>query len=305
MKVENEIILLSVILGIFAGAVDGIMTWLFFYEGSLLDILIFDVPTREFYIRSIILLTFVTFGAVLSRDFARRREAEEALAASNRFLELFIDIINHDLMNKAGVIKGLAEVLEDEELPEEARNEVGMIGDTAKKLEELITSAVGMSRLEMMKELSKRDLDLVPMIEEVSEELKNEAKEKGIDVQLKLGKSAVARVNPFLRDVFFNLISNAIKYSPEGSTVVAELSDQGGFLRFRVEDSGEGVEDEHRKSIFERFSRRHKEGVKGSGLGLAIVKRVVDLHDGRVWVEDNPEGGSVFYVEIPASLTKN
>ena len=53
------------------------------------------------------------------------------------------------------------------------------------------------------------------------------------------------------------------------------------------------------KRIFTRFQRVNKKGVKGTGLGLAIVKRVVDLHGGKVWIEDNPEGGSVFYVEIP------
>ncbi len=58
------------------------------------------------------------------------------------------------------------------------------------------------------------------------------------------------------------------------------------------------MDDEYKEMIFRRFDQTKKEGVKGSGIGLAIVKKIIDLHAGRVWVEDNPEGGSVFKVEI-------
>ncbi len=65
-----------------------------------------------------------------------------------------------------------------------------------------------------------------------------------------------------------------------------------------VKDWGYGIKDEDKAKLFTRFQRVEKKGVKGSGLGLAIVKRVVDLHGGKIWIEDNPEGGSVFCVEI-------
>ncbi|MBI5253168.1 MAG: HAMP domain-containing histidine kinase [Euryarchaeota archaeon] len=68
---------------------------------------------------------------------------------------------------------------------------------------------------------------------------------------------------------------------------------------FRKARERGGGEDEYKQKIFDRFARIEKGGVKGTGLGLAIVKRIVDLHQGRAWVEDNPEGGSVFYVELP------
>lgn len=299
MKVENKIIILSFIAGIFAGAADGILATLFFYEGSLLDILVFDVPRREVYVRSLILLTFVAFGMILSRDFARRRQAEKALSISNRMKGLFIDIMSHDLMNNVGIIKGVAEVMGDEELSEEARTELDMIEDAGRKLEEMIDGATSLSKLEVLEELSKSEMDLSSMTNEAIEELGHEAERKGMDVQFKFEGEAIAPTNPFMKDVFLNLISNAIKYSQDGGRVIVDLAEKDDSFMFKVADNGEGVSDECKESIFGRFTREAKKGVKGSGLGLAIVKRVVDMHDGKVWVEDSPKGGSIFYVEIP------
>ena len=67
----------------------------------------------------------------------------------------------------------------------------------------------------------------------------------------------------------------------------------------QIRDFGKGIPDKDKPLIFTRFTRLKKEGVEGSGLGLAIVKRLVDLHKGRIWVEDNPAGGSIFCVRLP------
>jgi len=71
------------------------------------------------------------------------------------------------------------------------------------------------------------------------------------------------------------------------------------MIKVMVKDRGEGVPDEYKEKIFRRFERRMKEGVKGTGLGLAIVRRVMEFHKGKVWVEDNPGGGSIFCVLLP------
>jgi len=71
-----------------------------------------------------------------------------------------------------------------------------------------------------------------------------------------------------------------------------------------VKDRGNIIPDESKEIIFERFKRIEKRGVKGTGLGLSIVKRIVDIHKGKVWVEDNPEGGNIFLVRIPAKRSE-
>jgi signal transduction histidine kinase len=109
--------------------------------------------------------------------------------------------------------------------------------------------------------------------------------------------------------VIGNLFDNALKFSPRGSTIVAGIQTRGSgahrFLVFSVRDSGIGVPGDHKAKIFEKF-HQVKQGKKmsgqGVGLGLAICRSIVEAHRGRIWVEDNPGGGSVFYFEIPVMV---
>ncbi len=107
----------------------------------------------------------------------------------------------------------------------------------------------------------------------------------------------MAWCSPTIKDVVAHLLSNALKYSPENSRVVFGVEDAGRNWRIAVKDSGEGVPDRYKESIFERLEGK-KEGIKGSGLGLAIVKKIVERHGGRVWVEDNKPEGSIFYASL-------
>lgn len=94
------------------------------------------------------------------------------------------------------------------------------------------------------------------------------------------------------------MLSNALKYGKDGGRVVLDIEEERGSVRVRVIDFGPGVKDEYKEGIFERFERRERGGVRGTGLGLAIAKRTVELHRGRIWVEDTPEGGATFVVEL-------
>ena len=108
-----------------------------------------------------------------------------------------------------------------------------------------------------------------------------------------------AWVNPMIGDVFVNLASNAMKYAAAGKRVEIGIEDAGTDWKVAVKDFGPGISDDDKEKIFTRFERLQKEGVQGTGLGLAIARRVVDLHQGRIWVEDNPEGGCIFFVSLP------
>ncbi len=126
----------------------------------------------------------------------------------------------------------------------------------------------------------------------------SKANEKNIKIKVNAEGKFLALVNPLIGDVFSNFLSNAIKYGPKNSEIVAEIKERGLNWRISVIDKGEGIVDKYKKAIFERFTRLEKGAIKGSGLGLAIVKKIVEVHKGKVWVENNPRGGSVFIVEI-------
>jgi signal transduction histidine kinase len=140
------------------------------------------------------------------------------------------------------------------------------------------------------------------VIERVVENLAPLVSSAGMIIENNIIHTMPVSGNKMIEDVFSNLISNAVKYAPKGRRIIIDCMDTGEFWRIRVIDFGEGISDADKTRIFDRFRRIEKKGVKGSGLGLAIAERIVELHKGRIWVEDNPEGGAVFVVEIPKFL---
>ncbi len=236
------------------------------------------------------------------RDITERKRAEEELIKSNEFKEIFLDILRHDLLNPVCVIKGMAKLALNEKSKEDLRHEIEAIIKNAVKLEEMIENAAFLGKLENKEKLRMEEINLNNMLEKSVESFMHELNKKKIDVKLELpNKNIIIKANPIIKEVFLNIISNAIKYSPKGSKVVVGLKEKSDKVLIYIKDEGIGVPDEYKKSIFERFTRLKKEGVKGSGLGLAIVKRLVELHKGKVWVEDNKPRGSIFYVELPKS----
>jgi len=107
-----------------------------------------------------------------------------------------------------------------------------------------------------------------------------------------------------LRQVFSNLISNAIKFAREGVDPRVEVlwKEGAGEYRFLVKDNGIGIPEEHREGIFELFGRLKEKDVPGSGVGLAIVKRIVEAHGGEVGVEGAAGGGSAFWFTLPKTV---
>jgi len=239
----------------------------------------------------------------------KHREENEKISSYSRKLEnmnhlkdLFTDVLRHDLLNRASVIKMSAETLlyEDPDKPE-----LKLLKKSGDDLIELIESATRLSKLESLEDLDITTIDLKILIDTVVETYRPLLTEKRLDVENRIPESFSVNANPVLEEVFSNLITNAIKYAANGEKVIIESSEDENNLRIRVKDHGPGISDDFKEEVFERFQRRTISGVKGSGLGLAIVKRIVELHSGRVWVEDNTPQGSIFNVEIPKKIEKN
>jgi len=228
-----------------------------------------------------------------------RKYAEE-LEKTNKLKDIFIDILRHDLLNPISVIEGMSRLVLEEEDREDIRRELNLILKNVEKVKSLIERASLLGKLESKEKLEFKQIELREIINEVIEDYSQISKEKIIKIKANLpSKEIIIEANPIIREVFSNLISNAMKYSPENTTIEVGLQEKNNKILCYVKDEGTGIPDEYKKSIFERFKRIKKEGVKGSGLGLAIVKRLVELHNGRVWVEDNKPRGSIFYVELP------
>ncbi len=208
--------------------------------------------------------------------------------------------MRHDLLNPLGVINTASEQLLQETRDERTCNMLMMMKRNAEKLIDMVRSASMYAQLEGgEKKLERSKLDLNEIFKAVASNFKSQLDEKNMKLEYASKGGCRVMVNPMIDTVFSNLLSNAIKYSPAGKKIEVNIMDEKEHCKIYVRDWGYGIKDEDKAKLFTRFQRVDKKGVKGTGLGLAIVKRIVQLHEGRVWIEDNPEGGSVFCVEIP------
>ena len=99
--------------------------------------------------------------------------------------------------------------------------------------------------------------------------------------------------------VFANLLSNALKFTPRGGTIVIRAAPDDGALRFSVEDDGAGIGEAAQEAVFERFWQGRSADRRGTGLGLYVSRKLVEAHGGRIWVESTLGQGSTFHFTIP------
>lgn len=252
------------------------------------------------------------FAGVLSsgEDITERTKTEAALKEyakqlehSNELKDLFIDIIRHDLMNPAGAVKGFTDLLlKRGKLEEGDLRMLQSIRRTNSKLITMIESAATFAKVESVSEVRLKVMDLAEILNNVVKALEPELKENRIELKMSIEDASPALVDPMIEQVFMNLLSNAIKYSPQETSITVEMEDLGMEWMIKVTDQGFGISDEDKELVFERFKRLDKGNIKGTGLGLAIVKRIVELHEGKVGVADNPDGqGSMFWVILKKS----
>ncbi len=239
-------------------------------------------------------------------DITERKRTEEGmkkyaakLEESNIMKELFIDIMHHDLMNPLATASGFAELIKEEGTGN--RMYIETIEKNLFKAMDLIESATTFSRIDSLERIDFVDMDLKEVIEGVIENLRPMAANAGMEIECEITRSMPAKANKIIEEVFSNLISNAIKYAPDGKRIIVKCEDRDPFWNIMIIDFGEGLKKTDKTIIFDRFCRLEKTGIKGSGLGLAIAKKIIELHKGGIGVEDNPQGGAIFIVEIPKS----
>jgi len=249
---------------------------------------------------------FVQSIANVLAESISRKVSEENLKHYAQELEkttelkvLFTDILTHDLLNPANVIRGFTEellILEDDK---EKTPLLEKIHSNNERLIAMMESASKFIKLESIEDIKFDEKDIVPMVQRAVREYEQEAIKKGVGLELRTSCQCNSIVNPLMEEVFLNLISNAIKFSPANEKVIVNINDYNGECRVQVTDFGPGISSKDKSMIFERFRQADKGSVKGSGLGLAIVKRIMDLHNGKVGIDDNPLGkGSIFWVSV-------
>ena len=262
-------------------------------------------------------LVVMAGGMALMRINRVRVVAEEKarysaeLADKNRELEKlsqikdeFVSIVSHDLRSPIGVIQGFAKVmLPDAEQSGQNLKPVKAIIRSADRLLSLINDILDLARVEAGEmKLSFSNMEVNGLVKETLKAAEFNAEQKRIRLVYEPGDApkVIRADNNKLFQVMNNLIGNAIKYSPENDTITVRGSSVNGDLKISVSDNGPGLSEEEQLTVFDRFKQVGGTHA-GSGLGLAICKQLVELHNGRIWVESKQGKGASFLFSLPTN----
>jgi signal transduction histidine kinase len=231
--------------------------------------------------------SFNTMAAAIEQLFDARRE--------------LVAWASHDLRAPIASMQAMLEAIEDglatpaDYLPT-LRDQVRTLSLLVDDLFELARIDAGVLRLELQR------LPVAPLVDSALRLLRPEADARGVTLSADVQTGAEAEVAPEkIERVLFNLISNAVRHTPSDGAVAVHVERRESDLLLRVEDNGEGLDNEAHARMFERFWRadRARSG-NGAGLGLAIARGLVEAHGGQIWAENRPQGGARISFTIPA-----
>ncbi len=231
-----------------------------------------------------------------------QRRAELALEQKNELMEEFIYTISHHLrsplVTSAGFLCMAEEDLRDGAL-DDAQSALDRIKNANKRMTLLLDDLLALSRAGKLSG-PPEPVDVGALLTERWDELKATQGLENIEVKIASDTPVVSGIKERLRQVFDNLINNAILHGcpDRRGSIEVSAEDRGARVEFRIIDRGPGIAEEQRERIFSLFERSSSKE-EGTGAGLAIVRRIVELHQGRVWVEETSGGGTTFKVELP------
>lgn len=288
-------------------------TWHQHRDGMLLPVSVTAAPLRDddgTVVAVVKTVSDISERLRLQTDVANARVLTErqnmALTRSNRGLEQFAYVASHDLSEPLRVMSGYAQQLErryDDVLDERGRRYMAHIIDASTRMRALIDDLLDFSRFVGAPPVRVR-VDTAAVLERVLAMLDGPLQEAPTEVEVVPPLPPVLFDPTHLESLLSNLVSNAVKFrSPDRpARLRIAATEHEGHVTLTVDDSGIGIEPAYRDRVFRMFQRLHaREDYPGTGIGLAIAQQIVEVHDGRIWVEDSPLGGTRFCCTLPAA----
>ncbi len=218
----------------------------------------------------------------------------------------FVSTVSHDLRSPLTLMRGYATMLEMVgELNDQQRTYLSKIVLGVENMSRLVNNLLDLGRIEAGVGLNREKVLVQDLLEKVVGALQLYARQKEISLQVSLAEDAPAIIEAdpaLLHQAVYNLVENAIKYTPQGGQVKVRAARRGEHLVFAVQDTGIGISLADQKRLFEKFfrsSQREARAQKGTGLGLAIVRSIAERHGGQVWVQSELGKGSTFFLSVP------
>jgi len=255
-------------------------------------------------------------AALLERLSARTVELEAAnrdLSVANRELEAFSYSVSHDLRSPLRTIDGLLRVVQEDfgdGIAPEARRHLETVSAQASRMSELTEDLLRLARLGR-EPLSKHPVDIRGLVQEVVREL--HAAEPARQLDIRIGELPAAEADPsLLRQVWVNLVANALKFTRRRESALIEISGAeraGDSIRgpggaehklYSIRDNGAGFDPRRAERLFGIFQRLHAaKDFEGTGVGLSLARRIIERHGGSIWAESEPDRGAAFHFTLP------
>ncbi|MBN1103603.1 MAG: response regulator [Deltaproteobacteria bacterium] len=232
-----------------------------------------------------------------------------ALKKMDQMKSDFVSMVAHEIKGPMNSVLALVKVIRDRlagDLTEKQEELLGRVSEKIKGLADMTAELLDLSKIESgLITMEKEKLHIEPLLrDQVAFHLpKAEARKIRLSLAPLPELAPVLANQRSLEEVVSNLIGNAIRYTPEGGSILLSAAADGERVRISVQDTGFGISKEEQERIFERFYRVKTDQTRfiaGTGLGLAIVKSIVEAHNGAIRVESEPGKGSTFHVYLPA-----
>jgi PAS domain S-box-containing protein len=246
---------------------------------------------------------------VIIENNRQLKEAKERAEESDRLKSAFLANMSHEIRTPMNGIMGFSMMLADPQLPKETRDSyLRIVNASCEQLLHIVNDIIDISKIEAGQiDVNESAFDIKILLNEVATIYSSTAREKGIKLEVNQlrcnlnSSSWIISDRTKLRQIFDNLFSNAVKFTPSGSIILrCELTD--GFIIFELEDTGIGIEPELQSIIFERFRQVESAYTKtygGTGLGLAITKAYIEKLGGKISVQSEFGKGSTFSFKLP------
>jgi signal transduction histidine kinase len=229
------------------------------------------------------------------------------LEAASRHKSEFLASMSHELRTPLNAILGFSEVLSERmfgEINDKQAEYLSDILESGRHLLSLINDILDLSKIEAGRmELEPAEFDLKDAVENAMSLVRERAHRRGIAFQRTIDDNVglIRADERKVKQVLLNLLSNALKFTPEGGKIHVRAELRDGMAQISVTDSGVGIAPEDQEAVFEEFRQvgKAEKKAEGTGLGLAISRKFIELHGGRIWVKSQVGTGSTFAFTLP------
>ena len=242
----------------------------------------------------------------LQRQFEREQEAKARAEWAGEQKEQLLAMVSHDLRDPLQSLKLNVSLLQrtlTQESSAEATLVLTSMEGALERMNRLISDLLAISKLESgTARLDVADYQTADLVRDVQQLLLPIAQDKGVRLEVEFDESSVRCDRDRILQVLSNLVSNAVKFTPQGGLVQICAEATARARRFVVKDSGPGIPSENLAFVFDRFWQARQSQRLGTGLGLTIAKGIVEAHGGRIWAESQVGHGSTFIFVLPATI---